>query len=68
MKREFIGGPMDGTEVPVDDEVEIVDEIHVDIVDERLNNLVHVYIEDEKTGNYEYQGQFKRNELEDKDE
>ena len=27
MKREFIGGPMDGTEVPVDDEVEIVDEI-----------------------------------------
>ena len=65
MKREFIGGPMDGTEVPVDEDEEVLDEIHVDIIDERLNNLVHVYTEDEETGNYQYQGQFKKNELED---
>jgi hypothetical protein len=69
MKREFVGGPMDGTKVPVDEDEEVLDEIHVDIIDERLNNLVHVYTEDEETGNYQYQGQFKRNELEeDEDE
>ena len=69
MKREFIGGPMDGTKVPVNEDEEVLDEIHVDIIDERLNNLVHVYTEDEETGNYQYQGQFKRNELEeDEDE
>jgi hypothetical protein len=51
MKREFVGGPMDGTGIPLDDQ-DLMDEIHIDMINLNGSVTVHVYTEDEKSGNY----------------
>ena len=53
MIREFVGGPMDGTKIPLDDD-DLTDEIHIDIVNLDGSITVHIYVEDEETGNYKY--------------
>ena len=58
MKREFVGGPMDGTDIPLDND-DLTDEIHIDMINLNGSITVHVYIEDEETGNYKYDGEFR---------
>ena len=56
MRREFVGGPMDGTKVPLSDD-DLMDEIHIDMINLNGSVTVHVYVEDEETGNYKYDGE-----------
>jgi hypothetical protein len=67
MRREFIGGPMDGTDVPVD-EIDFTDEVHIEMTD--LNGLrtIHLYVEDEETANYKYEGEFAPEDLYEEEE
>lgn len=56
MIREFVGGPMDGTKIPLDDD-DLTDEIHIDMINLNGSITVHIYSEDEETGNYKYEGE-----------
>ena len=67
MRREFVGGPMDGTEVPLSDD-ELTDEIHIDMIRFNNNISVHIYVEDEETGNYKYDGEYPQEYLYEEEE
>ena len=67
MTREFVGGPMDGTQIPLDDD-DLTDEIHIDMINLNGAVTVHVYSEDEKTGNYKYDGEFPPEDLYEEEE
>ena len=67
MIREFVGGPMDGTKVPLSDD-DLMDEIHIDMINLNGSVTVHVYVEDEETGNYKYDGEYPPDNLYVKDE
>lgn len=62
MKREFIGGPLDGSEVPIPEE-DLVDELHIDMIGLDRKKQVHIYLEDEETGNYKYDGAYSPKDL-----
>jgi hypothetical protein len=67
MRREFIAGPMDGTEIPIDDE-ELTDEIHIEMKGIKSKTTIHLYIEDEETGNYKYEGEYAPEDLYEEEE
>ena len=67
MIREFVGGPMDGTNIPIDDD-DLTDEIHIDMIGLDKEITVHIYSEDEETGNYKYEGEFLPENLYEEDE
>ena len=67
MKREFVGGPMDGTSIPLNDD-DLMDEIHIDMINLNGSVTVHVYPEEEKSGNYKYYGEFTPDDLEEEEE
>ena len=62
MRRELIGGPLDGMVVPIP-EKDLEEELHFDIMGFNKRLSVHVYVEDEETGNYKYQGDYKPEDL-----
>jgi len=68
MIRFMIGGPFDGEEAP--EGTDDVDEIQLYIHGENKENysLVYVYIEDDETGNFHYEGEFTPKQLEEEDE
>ncbi len=59
MRREFVGGPMDGTQIPLEDD-DLTDEIHIDMINLNGTITVHIYVEDEETGNYKYEQHSQR--------
>lgn len=67
MRREFIGGPMDGTDVPIED-IDLTDEIHIEMTDLRGLTTIHLYVEDEETANYKYEGEFAPEDLYEEEE
>lgn len=67
MKREFVGGPMDGTDIPLNDD-DLMDEIHIDMINLNGSVTVHIYAEDEETGNYKYEGESSPNDLYEEEE
>jgi len=67
MKREFVGGPMDGTGIPLNDD-DLMDEIHIDMINLIGSVTVHIYAEDEETGNYKYEGESSPNDLYEEEE
>jgi hypothetical protein len=67
MIREFVGGPMDGTKVPLSDD-DLMDEIHIDMINLNGTVTVHIYAEDEETGNYKYEGESSPNDLYEEEE
>lgn len=67
MRREFIGGPLDGTVIPVEDD-DLTDEIHIDMIGLNKEISVHVYAEDEETGNYKYEGEYSPDDLYEEEE
>ncbi len=67
MRREFVGGPLDGTVIPLDED-DLTDEIHIDMISLNGEISVHVYEEDEETGNYIYDGEFAPEELEEEED
>ena len=69
MIRFMIGGPFDGEEAPAgtDDVDEIQLYIHGEEEDEDYS-LVYVYIEDDETGNFHYEGEFTPKQLEEEDD
>jgi hypothetical protein len=67
MKREFVGGPMDGTGIPLNDD-DLMDEIHIDMINLNGTVTVHIYAEDEETGNYKYEGESSPNDLYEEEE
>lgn len=67
MKREFVGGPMDGTIIPLDED-DLTDEIHIDMIRFNNNISVHIYVEDEETGNYKYDGEYPLEDLYEEEE
>jgi hypothetical protein len=68
MIRFMMGGPFDGEEAPegTDDVDEIQLYIHGE--DEDDYSLVYVYIEDDETGNFQYEGEFTPKQLEEEDD
>ena len=62
MIREFVGGPMDGTRIPLGDD-DLTDEIHIDMINLNGSITVHIYVEDEETGNYKYDGESSPDDL-----
>jgi hypothetical protein len=67
MIREFVGGPMDGTQIPLDDD-DLTDEIHIDMINLNGSITVHIYVEDEETGNYKYEGESLPDDLYEEEE
>ena len=67
MIREFVGGPMDGTKIPLEDD-DLTDEIHIDMINLNGSITVHIYVEDEKTGNYKYEGESLPDDLYEEEE
>jgi trehalose-6-phosphatase len=67
MIREFVGGPMDGTKIPLGDD-DLTDEIHIDMVNLNGSITVHIYVEEEETGNYKYEGESSPNDLYEEEE
>ncbi len=67
MRREFVGGPLDGTVIPLDDD-DLTDEIHIDMIGLNKEISVHVYAEDEETGNYKYEGEYSPDDLYEEEE
>ena len=67
MIREFVGGPMDGTKVPLSDD-DLMDKIHIDMINLNGTVTVHIYAEDEETGNYKYEGESSPNDLYEEEE
>jgi hypothetical protein len=67
MRREFIGGPLDGEVIPLDDE-DLTDEIHIDMIGLNKEISVHVYAEDEESGNYKYEGEYSPDDLYEEEE
>jgi len=67
MRREFVGGPLDGTVIPLDDK-DLTDEIHIDMIGLNKEISVHAYAEDEETGNYKYEGEYSPDDLYEEEE
>lgn len=67
MRREFVGGPLDGTVIPLNDD-NLTDEIHIDMISLNGEMSVHVYEEDEETGNYKYDGEYNPDDLYEEEE
>ena len=67
MRREFVGGTLDRTVIPLDDE-DLTDEIHIDMIGLNKEISVHVYAEDEETGNYKYEGEYSPDDLYEEEE
>lgn len=71
MRREFVGGPLDGTVIPLE-ETDLTEEIHIDMIGFGKEISIHIYVEDEETGNYKYDGEYLPKDLdyeeEEKDE
>jgi len=62
MRREFVGGPLDGNVIPLDED-DLAQELHIDMIGLGKKITVHIYVEDEETGNYKYDGEYLPEDL-----
>jgi hypothetical protein len=67
MIQSFVGGPFDGDDITKD--MKGIDEVQIYLLNERSEKVsVYVYSQDDKTGNYFYDGEFAPEELEEEED